>query len=110
MVIRIVRLSARNIHDVIGIETKRIRATCRAGRGLLDVERRSTEIRHSWGRIHILHCPLLTSGLELLHVADAGRALGLITILHEVRDRNSGQNGDDGDHDHDFDEGKTLLH
>ena len=49
-------------------------------------------------------------GLDLLQVADAGIHLGGLAVADEVRDRNSGQNGDDGDHDHDFYEGKTLLH
>ena len=83
----------------------------RASRRLLDVKRSTAQIRERRRSTHTFdHQELFTSRLELLHVADAGRALGLVAILHEVRDRNSGQNGDDGDHDHDFNEGKTLQY
>jgi hypothetical protein len=54
--------------------------------------------------------PTLGGGLELLHVGDARGRTGIVTVADKVRDRDSSQNGDDGDHDHDFYEGKTLQH
>ena len=61
-------------------------------------------------RRDVAHARLLTRSLKLLKVADAGVLLRRLAVAYEVRDRNSGQNGDDGDHDHDFYEGKTLQH
>ena len=110
VVIGLIRTGASNLNRVISIQRDSVRTASRAGRCLLDVERRATKISHRRRLIDIVHRPLLASRHNLLHVADASSALGLVAVLHEVRDRNSGQNGDDGDHDHDFNEGKTLQY
>ena len=109
---RICGVGARNINDAV-IILNRVRAlVIRTNRRRLEVQGRTAEIRNLRRTSSILlgDAPLLASGLELLHVRNAGALLRFITILDEVRDRDSSQNGDDGDHDHDFDEGKTLQH
>ena len=108
MIIRCCAIRALDI-DESSIKGHSIRRLVKRADGrLLNVKRRSAKRIKPWGSLSIDHRPLLACGLELLHVADARSALGLVAILNEVRDRNSGQNGDDGDHDHDFNEGKTL--
>ena len=111
MQIRCSRIIASHTNCIIiernGVCVSRLRTN----RRLLDVQRRATQIRRCRScSARMTHQPLFTSGLELLHVADARSALGLVAVLDEVRDRNSSQNGDDGDHDHDFNEGKTLQY
>ena len=87
------------------------RFVIRAHRRSLEVQSRTAKIGQlGRSRRTVDDAPLLASGLELLHVRNAGALLRFITILDEVRDRDSGQNGNDCDHDHDFDEGKTLQH
>ncbi len=110
MIVRGSRIRASHLNSAVRINRNTILVTgLRANRRLLDIQRGAAQIRGlRSNRARVDHQPLFASGLELLHVADARRALGLVAVLHEVRDRNSGQNGDDGDHDHDFNEGKTL--
>lgn len=74
----------------------------------LDIARGTKQIRG----VEFLasHEALLLGSLDLLEVRNASGCLRRTAVLNEVRDRNSSQNGDDGDHDHDFYEGKTLQH
>ena len=108
MAVRSCRLGACNLNRVIIIQRDSVRTSRRTSRRLLDVQSRATKLRHCRCLVSMRHRPLFASRLNLLHVADASSLLGLVAVLDEVRDRNSGQNGDDGDHDHDFNEGKTL--
>ena len=87
-------------------------AILRTGKFVLDilVLTCATKIRHFRRGTRMLREIALSSSLELLHVGDTRCRTGIVTVTYEVRDRNSCQNGDDGDHDHDFYEGKTLLH
>ena len=111
MIVRRSRVLASNLDSIVcriqGNAVRRL--VIGAERRLLNVAILSDQVgnlRHVGGTLD--HYVLFASSLELLHVADARSALGLVAVLDEVRDRNSGQNGDDGDHDHDFNEGKTL--
>ena len=111
MIVRRRRVLASNYDSIISVIQANavIRVVIRAMRRLLNVAILSDQVgnfRHISRTLD--HYVLFAGGLKLLHVADARSALGLIAVLDEVRDRNSGQNGDDGDHDHDFNEGKTL--
>ena len=85
------------------------RANRRAGRGDLDELVGTDDVRPPRSG-NATHLGLFNRGLNLLQVADASIHLRSLAVTYEVRDRNSCQNGDDGDHDHDFYEGKTLQH
>ena len=53
--------------------------------------------------------PLLLRGVNQAEVVDAGILLRGRAGFDEVGDRDGGQQTDDGDNDHDFNEGKTRL-
>lgn len=104
--------SAVRVGDGVG-------AAGRTLRGNLDVLVRTAEnglgsvpAGHGGGRGggHILLREIvLGRRSNLAHVGDASLGLGLIAVLDEVRDRDGGEDADDGDHDHDFNQGEALL-
>ena len=53
--------------------------------------------------------PLMLAGINLAEVVDAGVLLRGIARPNEVRNRNGGQQADDGNHDHDFNERKARF-
>ena len=53
--------------------------------------------------------PLLDRTVDQAEVVDASILASGFTSFDEVRDRNSGQEADDGNHDHDFNERKARL-
>ena len=55
-------------------------------------------------RLLVFECPLLFGTVQLAEVVDTGVSLGRIARPNEVRNRDGGQQTDDGDHDHDFHE------
>ena len=57
--------------------------------------------------VEILHIHFRRCG-ELAHIGEAGGLAGLLTGLRADREQNSGQDGDNGDDDEQFDEGKPL--
>ena len=51
-------------------------------------------------------------GLRAVHLLEVGNAGGLLAggpRLHEVRDGDGGQEADDCDHNHDFNQGETAI-
>ena len=56
-----------------------------------------------------LERPLLLGAVNLAEVVDAGVLLSRVARPDEVRDRDGGQQADDGDHDHDFHEGEATA-
>ena len=52
---------------------------------------------------------LLLGTVDLAEVIDASIVLGLGTCFHEVRNGDRSQQTDDGDDNHDFNEGKTRF-
>ena len=55
----------------------------------------------------VLHTPLFFSSIDLVQVLDAGILLGGGTGFDEVGDRDRGEQADDGDNDHDFNQRKA---
>ena len=53
--------------------------------------------------------PFLLRAVNLAEVVDAGVLLRRRAGMHEVRNRDGGQQTDDGDDDHDFDKGETRF-
>ncbi len=53
---------------------------------------------------------LLFRGIQQAHVADAGVLAGGVARLDERRDSDGGQQTDNRNHDHDFDQGEALFH
>ena len=97
------RRRCKNIGDgsssnVICCSWRGIRLTS-TGRGGID---RSNPV----GQCHRSNIPVDIS-LSLSHARTVSRALHVVTVL---RQRDGGQNTDDRHDDHQFDEGKTLLH
>jgi len=89
----------------------RVGTTSRAARGVAAFEvfhgfRRDNRVRI---RLLVFQSPLLASAINLLQVRDTGVLLGRRTGFHEVRDRNRGQQTNDGHHDHDFYQRETAL-
>ncbi len=56
----------------------------------------------------LLEFPGAFGTLDLLEVCDAGILQPGLARLDEIREHNRGQESDDGDHDHDLNEGKPL--
>ena len=93
------RASRRRIHSVI-----RIRAASRASwRGVsLDIRIDGCLIRRR-ARSHLgFQSPLLLRAIDLAKIIDARVFLRRRARFDEVRDRDRGQQADDGDDDHDF--------
>ena len=59
------------------------------------------------GRGFVFQGPGLLRTVDLAEVVYARTFLGLQAGAHEIRDGDGRQNADDGDDDHDFDEGET---
>ena len=102
-------MAARRIRRVIRRKGIGIRSLGRAGRRNLNVLIRTHDVTPARTRCSI-QLRLFNCSLNLLEVADAGILLCRLTVTDKVRDRDCCQDGDDSDHDHDFYEGKTLLH
>jgi hypothetical protein len=47
-------------------------------------------------------------GLEIPPVTDTGRVVSLLPVRGKLRDSNSGHNTDNGNNDHQLDQGKTF--
>ena len=61
------------------------------------------------GNLLLFQGPLLNCAVNLLQVGDAGVLLGGRASFHEVRNRDSGQQTDNRNHDHDFNEGERTI-
>jgi hypothetical protein len=57
----------------------------------------------------VFQCPGLDSSFELLHVSNAGILLAAFASFDEVRNRDRGQQADDGNDDHDFNQCEARL-
>ena len=106
------RNGVRALHgeNIIAIDGNRIGRVVRgAERRCLDVVVRTNEIADIGGLAGIGNAIVLRGGLDLAHVGNARALLRVVAVLDEVRDRDGGEDADDGDHDHDFDQGEALL-
>ena len=81
-------------------------AAGRAGRIriVLDVVSYFSGTRRVRVRLLVFQRPLLLGAIHLAEVVDAGVFLCRIAGANKVRDRDGGQQTDDGNHDHDFHE------
>jgi len=75
----------------------------------LDVGRHIRRSKGITGLLLVFQGPLVSGRVQLTHVVDAGIGLGGGACFHEVRNRNRGQQADDGDNDHDFNEREARL-
>ena len=104
-----IRACGRNVyrcHDVYAV-------TDRAFGGRLYIQGGAEQIRVDGGAGHVgvdfafFHRPLLFGAFNLLHVGDAGVFLGGRARLYEIGNRYGGKQADDGDDDHDFNQGEA---
>ena len=61
------------------------------------------------GSLFVFQRPLLDRTLDLFQVGDAGIGLSGGASLHKVRNRDCGEQTDDRNHNHDFNQRETLL-
>ena len=99
MAVRVLAARRVGVH-----RANRVGAAGRAGRkhDVLDVELHFNESGRVGIRLFVFQRPLMLGAVDLAKAVDAGVFLGRIAGADEVRDRNDGQQTDDGDHDHDF--------
>jgi hypothetical protein len=76
---------------------------------VLDVHRHVSRTGNVRIRLLVLQGSLLLGVVNLAQVVNAGILLGRVARPDEVRDRDGGQQADDGDHNHDFHEGEARL-
>jgi hypothetical protein len=65
--------------------------------------------RHRAGRFALFQGPLLLGRVNDAEIVDASIGLGGLTSFHEIRNRDSRQEADDGHNDHDFNQRKAGL-
>src|SRR5438552_19069808 len=82
-----------------------IGASGRTARLIADVFVRAVEVgasRRIRIRFLLLQCPTRLGAIDLLEVGNASALLAQRTGFDKVRDRNGGQQGDNGHYNHDF--------
>ena len=106
MAVRALAARRVGVHRIDGVA-----AAGRAGRIriVLDVVPYFSRTRRVRVGLLVFQRPLLFGTINLAEVVDAGVFLCRIAGANEVRDRDGGQQTDDGNHDHDFHEREAGL-
>ena len=104
------RASRRRTHGTAGVSATSRATRNAAGSVQLDVGREvGAQGDGVTGFFLVFQGELIRSGINLAEVVDARIGLGRGTSAHEVRNRDSCQEADDRDNDHDFYQGEARL-